>query len=148
MYPTESNEARGAGQRFRASVADHISNPRLPHLGHDIHDFVRGSEDKILQAIGIVPDACGRHQHCPFPDHKAMGLPVAAQTLAKLHCISSNGPPTLKFGRLVRLRVGEFKAWLIGRTSAPRKSTSDRNHTIGGDYRAREHPGLFAGEVA
>jgi hypothetical protein len=73
---------------------------------------------------------------------KAMGLPVAAQTLAKLHCISSNGPPTLKFGRLVRLRVGEFKAWLIGRTSAPRKSTSDHNHTNGGDYGAREHPGL------
>lgn len=55
---------------------------------------------------------------------KAMGLPIAPQTLAKLHCISSEGPPTVKFGRLARLRVGEFKAWLIGRTSAPRTSSS------------------------
>jgi hypothetical protein len=55
---------------------------------------------------------------------KAMGLPVAPQSLAKLHCISSEGPPTVKFGRLARLPVAEFKAWLINRTSPPRTSSS------------------------
>lgn len=56
---------------------------------------------------------------------RAMGRPVAGQYLAKLHCISSEGPPTVKFGRQARLRVGDFKAWLLKRTSAPHRSTSE-----------------------
>jgi hypothetical protein len=55
---------------------------------------------------------------------RAMGLPVAKQYLAKLHCVSSDGPPTVLFGRKARLRVGDFKRWLHDRLSAPRRSTS------------------------
>jgi hypothetical protein len=62
---------------------------------------------------------------------KAMGLPVAPQSLAKLHCISSEGPPTVKFGRLARLPVGEFKAWLISRMSPSRTSSSARTREAG-----------------
>lgn len=56
---------------------------------------------------------------------RAMGRPVAAGTLAKLHCVSSDGPLTVKFGRRARIRVADFKTWLLGRTSAPRRSTSE-----------------------
>jgi hypothetical protein len=55
---------------------------------------------------------------------RAMGLPVARQTLNKLHSVSSDGPPTIKFGRRARIRVGDFKQWLTNRTSGPRRSTS------------------------
>lgn len=56
---------------------------------------------------------------------RALGQPVAAKTLSKLFCISSDGPPTIKFGRRARIRVGDFKSWLTSRTSAPRRSTSE-----------------------
>ncbi len=56
---------------------------------------------------------------------RAMGLPVSAKTLSKLFCVSSDGPPTVKFGRRARLRVGDFRAWLLSRTSAPLRSTSE-----------------------
>jgi hypothetical protein len=56
---------------------------------------------------------------------RAVGLPVAKHYLAKLHCVSSNGPPTVHFGRKARLRVGDFKRWLNDRMSAPRRSTSE-----------------------
>ncbi len=59
---------------------------------------------------------------------KAMGFPVAAQYLAKLHCVSSDGPLTVHFGRKARLPVGSFKDWLRSRMSAPRRSTSEANH--------------------
>lgn len=57
---------------------------------------------------------------------RAMGLPVAEQYLAKLHCVSSEGPLTVHFGRQARLRVRDFKLWLLGRASAPRCSTSSQ----------------------
>jgi hypothetical protein len=56
---------------------------------------------------------------------RSLGLPVAGQYLAKLHCVASNGPPTVHFGRQARLRVGDFKQWLYDRTSAPHRSTSE-----------------------
>jgi hypothetical protein len=56
---------------------------------------------------------------------RAMGRPTAARTLSKLHCVSSEGPPTVKFGRRARIRVADFKMWLLDRTSAPRRSTSE-----------------------
>jgi hypothetical protein len=56
---------------------------------------------------------------------RAVGLPVAKQYLAKLHCVSSDGPPTVHFGRKARLHVGDFKRWLHDRMSTPRRSTSE-----------------------
>ena len=56
---------------------------------------------------------------------RALGLPIAKQYLAKLHCVSSDGPPTVHFGRYARLHVGDFKQWLRGRMSVPRRSTSE-----------------------
>ena len=54
----------------------------------------------------------------------ALGCPIAKSTLAKIYCISSDGPPVIHFGRKVRYRVADFRAWLLGRLSAPRRSTS------------------------
>lgn len=56
---------------------------------------------------------------------RALGLPVAKQYLAKLYCVSSDGPPTIHFGRKVRLPVAGFKQWLTDRMSPPRRSTSE-----------------------
>jgi hypothetical protein len=56
---------------------------------------------------------------------RAVGLPIAKQYLAKLHCIASDGPPTAHFGRKARLQVGDFKRWLNERKSEPRRSTSE-----------------------
>jgi hypothetical protein len=56
---------------------------------------------------------------------RALGLPVAPQYLAKLHCVRSDGPPTIRFGRRARIRVSDFKEWLQSRTSAPRLSSSE-----------------------
>ena len=56
---------------------------------------------------------------------RAIGLPVASHYLSKLHCVSSDGPPTIHFGRKARLHVGDFKRWLHNRMSAPRRSTSE-----------------------
>jgi hypothetical protein len=55
----------------------------------------------------------------------AFGRPVAAGYLAKLFCVSTHGPLTVRFGRRARIRVADFKAWLDSRTSAPRRSTSE-----------------------
>ena len=63
---------------------------------------------------------------------RAIGLPIAKQYLAKLHCVSSDGPPTIHFGRKARLRVGDFKQWLSERMSPPRRSTSEVICPIGG----------------
>jgi hypothetical protein len=63
---------------------------------------------------------------------KAMGCPVAKATLAKLYCVSSEGPPVVHFGRKVRYRVGPFRDWLLGKLSAPRRSTSDTGKSANG----------------
>jgi hypothetical protein len=72
---------------------------------------------------------------------RAVGLPVAKQYLAKLHCVSSDGPPTVHFGRKARLRVGDFKRWLHDRMSAPRHSTSDAATTVATDELRRSGGG-------
>jgi hypothetical protein len=56
---------------------------------------------------------------------KSLGLHVSPQTLAKLHCVSSEGPPTVRFGRKARIRCGDFRAWLEARISPARRSTSE-----------------------
>jgi hypothetical protein len=56
---------------------------------------------------------------------RALGMPIASKTLAKMFCVCSNGPLTRKFGRRARIRVGDFKRWLADRTSPARRSSSE-----------------------
>lgn len=70
MHPPKSNETRSAGQGARASISGNVHILKLPYPNEDIHKSLRGREDQILQAVGIHPDARGRHQHCPLPDHE------------------------------------------------------------------------------
>ena len=57
---------------------------------------------------------------------RAMGCPVAKSTLAKILCVSSDGPPVQFFGRKPRYQVGSFKNWIKSRLSAPVRSSSER----------------------
>jgi hypothetical protein len=55
---------------------------------------------------------------------RAFGCPIAKSTLAKIDCISSDGPLVIHFGRKVRYRVADFRSWLLSRLSTPRRSSS------------------------
>jgi hypothetical protein len=51
-------------------------------------------------------------------------LSMSTSYLAKLRCLSTNGPLFKKFGRSVRYRPEDLDAWAAARTH---KSTSDTN---------------------
>jgi len=52
------------------------------------------------------------------------GYKTATATLAKLACIGG-GPPFESFGRRPLYREADLLAWAQGRTTGPRRSTSD-----------------------
>lgn len=49
----------------------------------------------------------------------------ASSTLAKIACISSDGPPFRKCGRMVLYDLADLDAWAVRRLSTLRRSTSD-----------------------
>ena len=53
-----------------------------------------------------------------------LGYWTARATLAKLACIGG-GPPFESFGRHALYREADLLAWAQGRTTGPRRSTSD-----------------------
>jgi hypothetical protein len=52
------------------------------------------------------------------------GCKTAPATLAKLACIGG-GPPFESFGRRPLYREADLRGWAQGRTTGPRRSTSD-----------------------
>jgi hypothetical protein len=49
----------------------------------------------------------------------------AGSTLAKIACVSSDGPPFRKVGRMVLYAIEDLDNWADDRLSAPHRSTSD-----------------------
>jgi hypothetical protein len=58
-----------------------------------------------------------------------LGVPLTPATLAKLFCISSDGPPVVHFGRFPRYRAADLRAWALSRLTAPRRSSSEPRRT-------------------
>jgi hypothetical protein len=56
---------------------------------------------------------------------EALGCPVKASTLAKIFSTRSDGPPVVHFDNHPRYPVGGFRAWALGRTTKPRRSSSE-----------------------
>ena len=56
------------------------------------------------------------------------GFKTAAATLAKLACVGG-GPRFRSFGRKPLYREADLIAWAEGRTTGPRRSTSDPGET-------------------
>jgi hypothetical protein len=56
-----------------------------------------------------------------------LGYRTAPATLAKLACIGG-GPTFESFGRKPLYREADLLAWAEGRTTGPRRSTSDPGH--------------------
>jgi hypothetical protein len=56
---------------------------------------------------------------------EALGCPVKASTLAKIFSTRSDGPPVIHFDNHPRYPVGGFRAWALGRTTKPRRSSSE-----------------------
>ena len=54
------------------------------------------------------------------------GIPVQPATLAKWHCVSSDGPPAYHAGRVPLYPRDELDAWAIRRLGPLRSSTSDQ----------------------
>jgi hypothetical protein len=54
------------------------------------------------------------------------GIPVQPATLAKWFCVSSDGPPALKSGRIPLYPRAELDAWAKRRLGRLRSSTSDK----------------------
>lgn len=54
------------------------------------------------------------------------GIPVQPATLAKWHCVSSDGPPAYHAGRVPLYPREELDAWAIRRLGPLRSSTSDQ----------------------
>jgi hypothetical protein len=54
------------------------------------------------------------------------GLPCATRTLAKVACISSDGPEMHYAGRVPLYTTETLDAWALKRIGPPRRSTSDR----------------------
>jgi hypothetical protein len=49
----------------------------------------------------------------------------AAATLSKIACVSSDGPPFRKCGRIVLCDPVDLDVWALRKLSAPRRSTSE-----------------------
>jgi hypothetical protein len=64
----------------------------------------------------------GRKEAAKFLTER--GFKTAPATLAKLACIGG-GPPFASFGRRPLYREADLLAWAQGRTTGPRRSTSD-----------------------
>jgi hypothetical protein len=58
----------------------------------------------------------------------ARGFKTASATLAKLACVGG-GPRFRSFGRKPLYREADLIAWAEGRTTGPRRSTSDPGET-------------------
>jgi hypothetical protein len=56
---------------------------------------------------------------------EALGCPLKASTLAKKYSVRDDGPPVVHFGNSPRYPVGPFRAWALGRTTKPRRSSSE-----------------------
>jgi len=54
------------------------------------------------------------------------GIPVQPATLAKWHCLRSDGPPAYHAGRVPLYPLDELDAWAIRRLGPLRSSTSDQ----------------------
>lgn len=54
------------------------------------------------------------------------GIPVQPTTLAKWFCVSSDGPPAFKSGRIPLYPRVELDAWAARRLGRLRSSTSDK----------------------
>jgi hypothetical protein len=57
------------------------------------------------------------------------GTPTATATLAKLACIGG-GPAFQYFGRFPRYTIEALEAWIAGKLTPARKSTSDRGNRV------------------
>ena len=53
------------------------------------------------------------------------GIPVQPSTLAKWHCLKSDGPPAHHAGRVPLYPLDELDAWATKRLGPLRSSTSD-----------------------
>lgn len=60
----------------------------------------------------------------------SMGTPRSPQTLRKLRCLG-DGPTFAKFGRQVVYREDWVREWVLGRMSAPMRSTSEPAAPVG-----------------
>ena len=54
------------------------------------------------------------------------GLPCAAKTLAKIACISSDGPEMHYAGRIPLYTTESLDDWVLKKIGSARRSTSDR----------------------
>jgi hypothetical protein len=55
------------------------------------------------------------------------GIPCAARTLAKIACISSDGPEMHYAGRIPLYTIEALDTWASNKIGPPRRSTSDRS---------------------
>jgi len=58
-----------------------------------------------------------------------LGYPCARKTLDK-YATLGGGPPFIHVGRRTLYKADDLRAWLIGRSSLPRISTSDSHEAI------------------
>jgi hypothetical protein len=58
------------------------------------------------------------------------GVPCAARTLAKIACISSDGPEMHYAGRIPLYTTESLDAWALKKIGPPRRSTSDHNESV------------------
>lgn len=57
--------------------------------------------------------------------HKKYGIPCSAKTLAKLACVSSDGPPFQMVGRIPLYPVSALDAWAQSKIGPLVRSTSE-----------------------
>jgi hypothetical protein len=60
------------------------------------------------------------------------GMPCSPKTLAKLACVSSEGPPFRHAGRFPLYPVTGLDAWAISKLGPLVRSTSDVRSSVGG----------------
>lgn len=94
------------------------------------------SASEFNDALSLPDDALlRRDQASRFLN--LIGAPVAKQTLAKIACTCSDGPPMIYMGRVPFYRVGDLRSWATARQRR-RRSTADTGvpiafATVGGD---------------
>jgi hypothetical protein len=89
-----------------------------------LNSVTSGSQELLEFGMLRLPDGYLMSRKEAEQYARAFGCPIATSTLAKIYCISSSGPPVIHFGRKVRYRVADFRSWLLGRLSAPRRFSS------------------------
>jgi hypothetical protein len=58
------------------------------------------------------------------------GLPIQASTLAKWHCLHSNGPPAHRAGRIPLYPLDALDTWAAKRLGPLRSSTTDNGSNL------------------